>query len=291
MKSILSLLLMLTLFGVAAAQSVDTSSITGPLYTIAVYQGDRVFKSITVELFPDVAPRHVRNFDSLVSIQFYDGTAFHRVIPDTLIQGGDPNSRDLSEDTWGYGDPDQATVPAEFSSLKHLPGILSAARRLDDTNSATSQFFILAVARPDLDGRFSIYGHVVEGMETVDTLTNLPRQEGTSLPVEKVEMKVTKGVSAVRAARSAAGTELRASAFPNPCNMGSAIEYVTAVAARTVVTVFDAMGRAVAVPVDRFEEAGEHTAIFDAENLPAGSYTYLLRSGSHAVTGRVMVIR
>ncbi len=146
---------------------------------------------IKVEMFPEVAPKHVHNFDSLVFIQFYDRTAFHRVIPGFMIQGGDPNSRDKSEDTWGYGDPSQTRVTAEFSSLKHLRGILSAARA-QDINSATSQFFICVADAPHLDGKYSIYGEVFEGMDVADLIVNVPRNLNNNMPFLKVEMTISK---------------------------------------------------------------------------------------------------
>jgi peptidyl-prolyl cis-trans isomerase B (cyclophilin B) len=276
--------------GTLAAQTAVAPMTDGPRYTIAVQQGARTFAPIVVELYPDVAPLTVRNFDSLVSIGFYDGTAFHRVVPDTLIQGGDPNSRDMPEDTWGYGDPSQTEIPAEFSDLKHVPGVISMARRLDDINSATSQFFIPVIARPDLDGRFSIFGHVIAGMETVDTLAHLSINS-LGHPVEKVTMTITAGVpSSVREEMISAGA-LHAEARPNPCAFGSAIDYVTAAAGRTVITLHDAMGRTVATLADRFEGSGGHSAILDASDLPAGLYTYRIMSGGVSIVGKLMVVR
>lgn len=143
----------------------------------------------TVELFPAIAPLHVANFDSLVGTQFYDSTAFHRVIPGFMIQGGDPNSRSGPTSTWGMGDPSQPTVNAEFTAAKHLRGILSAAR---DTsiNSANSQFFICVAAAPWLNGLYSVYGRVTSGMNIVDTIVNSPR-DSVDNPLQKIEMFVT----------------------------------------------------------------------------------------------------
>lgn len=143
----------------------------------------------TVELFPAIAPFHVANFDSLVSFQFYDSTAFHRVIPGFMIQGGDPNSRSGPISTWGYGDPGQPTVNAEFSAAKHLRGILSAAR---DTsiNSANSQFFICVAPAAWLNGLYSVYGHVTSGMNIVDTIVSSPR-DSVDNPLLKIEMFIT----------------------------------------------------------------------------------------------------
>ena len=92
--------------------------------------------------------------------------------------------------SWGYGDPSQRKIPAEFSTLKHVRGTLSAARSTDP-NSATSQFFICVVPYPSLDGKYSIYGEVLEGMNIVDYIVNVPRDANNN-PLVKVEMKIIK---------------------------------------------------------------------------------------------------
>ncbi len=160
-----------------------------PRYQIKTTRAGSFLGNILVELYPTVAPNHVKNFDSLVNKSFYDTTAFHRVIPGFMIQGGDPNSRHGPKSTWGYGDPTQPTVNAEFSILSHKRGILSAARDVN-INSANSQFFICVVNVPSLDGQYSIYGHVVTGMDIVDTIVNEPR-DTNDCPFQKIEMFVT----------------------------------------------------------------------------------------------------
>jgi len=168
----------------------------GPRYEISVTEIDsktgaiQDLGKIVIELFPDVAPQHVRNFDSLVSVKFYDGTAFHRVIPGFMIQGGDPNSKDKPKETWGMGAPGQTRVPAEFSSVKHVRGIVSAARS-NDINSATSQFFIMHGNSPNLDGKYSAFGQTVSGLEVVDTIVNKPR-DARDNPNNKIEMTIKK---------------------------------------------------------------------------------------------------
>ena len=161
-----------------------------PLYTITATRGGMPLGEIRLELYPDIAPKHVRNFDSLVSIGFYNGTAFHRVIPGFMIQGGDPNSRDQPRDRWGFGDPSQTTVAAEFSKLSHQRGCLSAART-PDPNSATSQFFICVAAATHLDGLYTIFGRVIEGMNVVDTIVRSPRDNRDN-PLEKIEMTIVR---------------------------------------------------------------------------------------------------
>ncbi len=129
---------------------------------------------IVLKFFPEVAPNHVENFKSLSKSAYYDGTKFHRVIPGFMIQGGDPNSRDMPRHLHGTGGPDHR-VNAEFNDTSHTPGILSMARS-SDPNSAGSQFFIMHNKHvPHLDGQYTAFGQVIEGMDVVDIIANLPR--------------------------------------------------------------------------------------------------------------------
>jgi cyclophilin family peptidyl-prolyl cis-trans isomerase len=144
---------------------------------------------IVIEFFPGDAPKHVENFKKLTKEGFYDGVAFHRIIPGVIIQGGDPNSKNGSPDTWGMGSPDQATVPAEFNARKHVRGIVSAARRGNDINSATSQFFICEGPKPEWNGQYTVYGRVIEGMNVVGIISNSPTTPGTERPSEKITIK------------------------------------------------------------------------------------------------------
>ena len=191
-RFLLALLFGFSSFSIIQANDVkQISDEAKPHYLISVKQGSVQFGDIEIEAFPDVAPKHCHNLDSLVGIKFYDGTAFHRVIPNFMIQGGDPNSKNKPKSTWGMGDPSQTTVQAEFSTtLKHLRGTLSAART-NDPNSATSQFFICVIPCPWLDGKYSIYGQVVMGLDVVDKIVNVPR-DAKDNPLEKVEMTIIK---------------------------------------------------------------------------------------------------
>ncbi len=159
-----------------------------PQYQIKTMRSDTVLGTIVVELFPAIAPLAVENFDSLVGIHFFDSIAFHRVIPGFMIQGGDPNSRSGDKSTWGYGDPGQATVNAEFSAVSHQRGILSAARATD-INSATSQFFICVADDRQLDKKYSVYGRAVSGMAIADKIVNAPRDANDD-PLDKISMFV-----------------------------------------------------------------------------------------------------
>ncbi|MCH8814092.1 MAG: peptidylprolyl isomerase [Chloroflexi bacterium] len=117
---------------------------------------------ITIQLRPDLAPEHVNSFVFLAREGFYDGVTFHRVIPGFVAQAGDPTGT-------GSGGPGY-TVPAEFSDEKFVRGTLGMARS-SELNSAGSQFYINFDATPTLDGQYTIFGNVSEGMDVVDCLT------------------------------------------------------------------------------------------------------------------------
>ena len=161
-----------------------------PRYAIEARRSGAVLGTITVELFPAIAPRAVNYWDSLVAVNFFDSTAFHRVIPGFVIQGGDPNSRHGPRSTWGNGQPGQPNVPAEFSPLSHERGILSAARSTN-INSANSQFFICVAASRSLNGRYTAYGRVRGGIALVDQIVSAPR-DGNDNPIQKIEMFITR---------------------------------------------------------------------------------------------------
>lgn len=166
------------------------SELVRPKYKISVTHGGNPLGEMTLETFPDIAPKHAENFENLVAEGFYDGTAFHRVIPGFMIQGGDPNSKNKPKSSWGMGDPSQKRVPAEFNSTSHKRGILSAARS-SDPNSASSQFFIVTSDSKFLDNQYTVYGQVTEGMEIADKIVSAERDRADN-PLEKIEMKITK---------------------------------------------------------------------------------------------------
>jgi peptidylprolyl isomerase len=127
---------------------------------------------VVIRLRPDLAPGHVARIRELVSEGFYDGVVFHRVIPGFMAQGGDPSGT-------GRGGSDKPNLRAEFSSAPHSRGAVSMART-NDPNSANSQFFICFDDARFLDGQYTLWGEVVEGMEHVDALPKgePPRQPG-----------------------------------------------------------------------------------------------------------------
>ncbi len=147
--------------------------------------------TIEAELYNDIAPKTVDHMEKLVKAGFFDSLLFHRVVPGFVIQGGDPNSKDGDPETWGRGKPGQETVDAEFSKEHHKRGILSMARKGNDINSGTSQFFICVADVLSLDNQYTVWGKVTKGMDVVDKIANSPR-DSKDRPKEKVMMiKVT----------------------------------------------------------------------------------------------------
>ena len=140
---------------------------------------------IVFSLLPDIAPETVRNFIKLAKTGFYDGTLFHRVIPGFMIQGGDPNTKQPDKSTWGTGGPGYS-IKAEFNSRSHLRGIVSMARAMDP-DSAGSQFFIVTSDSTFLDGQYTAFGEVVEGLETADKIVNLSRDDN-DCPLQEAKM-------------------------------------------------------------------------------------------------------
>lgn len=176
---------------VTPTTAMEIAAEENPRYIISVTLGGEKLGEIVIELFPKIAPKHVHNFDSLARVGFYDGTLFHRIVPGFVIQGGDPNTKTQERNKWGQGDPTQTKVPAEFSDYKHVRGTVSAARRGNDVNSATSQFFICVDDTPSLDNAYTAYGKVVSGMEIVDKIVELARDD-KDRPIERIEMKIKK---------------------------------------------------------------------------------------------------
>lgn len=147
---------------------------------------------IVIEFLPQEAPKNVANFIELTRDGFYDGTKFHRIVGKSgaklvAIQGGDPNTISGDPSTWGQGQPGQKTVQGEFSkSVKHVRGMVSMARKQNDVNSATSQFFICVGAEPQWDGQYSIFGRVIDGMNIVDSIAHGPVWPNTDKPMDPV---------------------------------------------------------------------------------------------------------
>ncbi|BFU95475.1 MAG: Peptidyl-prolyl cis-trans isomerase [Nitrospira sp.] len=147
------------------------------------------FGEMEIAFFPDKAPKHVENFLKLAKSGFYNGTIFHRVIPGFMIQGGDPNTKDVNKpEAYGMGGPSER-LKAEFNDIPHRRGIVSMART-NDPNSAGSQFFIVVKDSNFLDHQYTVFGEVVKGLDVADQIVNLPRNP-RDLPTERVEMTIT----------------------------------------------------------------------------------------------------
>ncbi|MFY9345388.1 MAG: peptidylprolyl isomerase [Planctomycetota bacterium] len=128
---------------------------------------------MTLSFRPDKAPKHVENFVKLCLQGFYDGTKFHRVIRNFMIQGGCPNTKDDSKpELWGTGGPGY-TLDLEANDLRHLRGTLSAART-DKPNTAGSGFFLVHKDSPHLDKNYSAFGNLEEGADTLDLIAETP---------------------------------------------------------------------------------------------------------------------
>lgn len=167
----------------------EDNKVQNPVATIEMENGG----IIVVELYPDKAGNTVNNFISLANSGFYDGLIFHRVIPDFMIQGGDP----LGNGTGGPG----YTIEGEFANnghtendILHVRGVISMARRGDRFNpeaaydTAGSQFFIMVEDSPHLDGDYAAFGKVIDGMDVVDEIVSV-KTDRNDKPVEDQRIK------------------------------------------------------------------------------------------------------
>ena len=162
-----------------------------PTATISI----KDFGDVEVELYPDVAPNTVNNFISLANDGFYDGTTFHRVIKDFMIQGGDPDGNGTGGP--GYSIKGEFTNNGFQNDLAHTEGVISMARSsLPD--SAGSQFFIMTSTSPHLDGEYAAFGKVTDGMDIVreieNTETNSSDMPVNTVTIESVKVD-TKGIT------------------------------------------------------------------------------------------------
>ncbi len=148
------------------------------------------YGNVELELYPDVAPNHVKRFKTLANEGKYDGVVFHRVIEGFMAQTGDvkfgnSKSPNFNLDLAGTGNSDLPDLKAEFSDIPHLKGILSAART-QDPNSANSQFFICLDSAPHLDRQYTVFGKVIKGMEFIDMIKKGESQSGSVVDPDKI---------------------------------------------------------------------------------------------------------
>ncbi|WP_157153793.1 peptidylprolyl isomerase [Brachyspira murdochii] len=144
------------------------------------------YGTIEIEFYEKLAPKHVEAIKKLANEGFYDGIRFHRVIPNFMIQGGDPVSKDAAKrHLHGIGGPG-FNIPAEFNDKAHKRGICSMARS-QHPDSAGSQFFICVADAPHLDGQYTVWGNVVNGMDVADKIVSLKRDHNDN-PLENSAM-------------------------------------------------------------------------------------------------------
>ncbi len=147
---------------------------------------DTEFGRIVIEFYRDLAPFHTKNFIDLVNLNFYDGLLIHRIVKGEMIFGGSPTGDERGSP--GYN------MPQEPNGLKVLPGVVAQVRNSQTgADESGSIFMIAATAQPDLDGRVTVFGRVVEGLDTVKAITNVPTTGGparaASRPIKDVTMR------------------------------------------------------------------------------------------------------
>lgn len=153
----------------------DTDAV--PVVTMTMENGGEV----EIELYPNVARNTVNNFISLIQDGFYDGLTFHRIDPQFMIQGGDPEGTGIGGP--GYGIIGEFSENGYDNELKHERGVISMARS-QDPDSAGSQFFIMVETSPHLDGEYAAFGKVIKGMDVVDEIAQAERNSHEQ-PLEK----------------------------------------------------------------------------------------------------------
>lgn len=180
---------LLPLFAILFLANLAHSAPVGP--EVAVLQirfgKEKELQRVVIGLHDQDAPLAVANFKDLIRRKFYNGLRFHRVFPHTLVQTGDPMSRWGQAERTGTGGPGY-TVPAEIK-LRHIKGAVAAARLPDEINPAKnsngSQFYVALQPLPKLDGQYTVFGQVLEGLEVLEQLSTLPTNSN-DFPLQKV---------------------------------------------------------------------------------------------------------
>lgn len=154
---------------------------------------EKALQRVVIGLYDQAAPLTVENFKELIGRKYYNGMRFHRVFPDTLVQTGDPKSRHGQSDASGTGGPGY-TIPCEIG-LKHALGAVAMARLPDKINPAKAsnggQFYACLRAMPELDGKFTVFGEILEGLEGLQVISN-ERSDSNDFPLKKIVIKSIK---------------------------------------------------------------------------------------------------
>ncbi len=161
----------------AVAPHPTSAQATDPENTLFL---DLSYGRVVIRLRPDLAPNHVARIKQLTRAGFYDGIVFHRVIDGFMAQSGDPTGT-------GMGSSEEPDLKAEFTDTPFIRGVVGAARGPDSYDSANSQFFIMFGEKPGLNGEYTVWGEVVEGMEFVD---QIKRGEPPETPDKIIRMQV-----------------------------------------------------------------------------------------------------
>lgn len=195
MKLLLPICALSLAVGLAAARADEPKTASKDSKPAAAANEVAVIKTVegdmVIEFWPDVAPKTVENFKTLAKKGFYDGTCFHRVIKGFMIQGGDPNSKDLSKEAnWGMGGPGY-TIKAEFNDRHHDRGVISMARTADP-DSAGSQFFICHGSPRQLDHQYTAFGKLIKGDDVLEkiatTPTHYPDRPNKRMVIESIKI-------------------------------------------------------------------------------------------------------
>jgi len=263
--------LILALMVVIASVSVQATT-----YQIKATQNGKSLGTMTFELLPEVAPKHAAFFAARIMEGFYNGSAFHRVIPGFMIQGGDPNSVSGPRNTWGYGGYTESVV-AEFNSTPHVRGIISAART-SDPNSFRGQFFICVATASHLNGQYSVFGRVLTGMDVADLIVNAPRDAANN-PLDKISMEISEVATSVNEDEARTGAPYL-TLFPQPATTTLSI----GVDAPTMITILDLDGRA----VKSMQVEGGGTTL-DVSALPCGAYVVQAETAGRTVYRPIII--
>lgn len=164
----------------------------GPDVAVAMVKvgQERDLRRVVIGLYDNAAPLHVQNFKDLVARRYYHGMRFHRAFPGTLLQTGDPYSKHGPSDRTGTGGPGY-TIPAEIR-LPHTPGAIAASRIDGPINpsrvSNGSQFYICLKSMPDLNGQYTVFGRILEGLEDLEDISR-KTTDPNNFPLEKIYIK------------------------------------------------------------------------------------------------------
>ncbi len=182
-----------------------------------VVEGPDLEGRIRIELMPELAPSSVIGLIELAASGFYDGTTFHRVIPDFMIQGGDPYSRDRDPMNDGAGPPGRP-LPDEFSEAPFLRGVVGMGNK-GTAGSTSTQLFIMQADKPGLNGRYNAIGRVLEGLDLVDAIAGVTTDRSgrwgpRDRPIENVSLRSVRPIGQLADVRSGSATDSPAPSIP-----------------------------------------------------------------------------